>query len=227
MENKDGPREMSEAHLLAPWYVTGKLDEDEARELDELAKDDPELALLIEEAKREAKATTALNEALGDPPQALWDRIERSIEAQTRAERSAQRAGLIAGVKNSVSSFFGGLSMPQWQAVAAAAIGLCIIQAGAIGYLAYNGGEPAKFGVAGGPKTGAEAKSAFIVSFSDKATVAQVSALLDDAGLSIVDGPNADLIYHLGLRDDKVQTKEGAYQKLRSSAAVKLVLREK
>ncbi len=226
-ENKGGPPDMSEAHLLAPWYAAGNLGEAESRELEELAKEDPEFALLIEEAKREAEAATAVNEALGKPSPAVWERIERSIENEKRVQASVRRAGFIEGVKTSLSGFFAGLSAPQWQGVAAAAVAVCIIQAGAIAYLANSGGEPAKYGTASGPKKVAAIKPAFIVSFSQTATMGEVNALLDGAGLTIADGPNADMVYHLSLRDDNVESKEGAYKKLRSSAVVKLVLPEK
>ena len=86
---KGEPEEMSEAHLAAPWYVTGKLGEAEARELEELAKEDPEFALMLEEAKREAQADIALNESLGKPPPAVWERIERSIESERRERTKA------------------------------------------------------------------------------------------------------------------------------------------
>src|SRR5512137_3009551 len=128
MGNKVEPGDMSEAHLTAPWYVTGKLDEAEARELEELAKDDTELALIIKEAKREAQADIALNESLGKPPQGVWERIERSVESEKRAAAASRRAGFIAGIKSSVSGFFAGFSAPQWQAVAAAAVAVCVIQ---------------------------------------------------------------------------------------------------
>ncbi len=227
MESKGEPPEMSEARLLAPWYVTGKLDEAEARELEELAKEDPEIALLIEEAKREAGAATAVNEALGQPPHAVWERIECSIEQESSERSGARRASFFGGIRNSVSGFFAGLGAPQWQAVAAAAVTVCIIQAGAIAYLSQGGGEPAKYGTASGPQKAAGAKPAFIVSFSQAATAGEIGTLLDGAGLNIVDGPNGDMVYHLSLRDDNLEAREAAYKKLRSSAAVKLVLPEK
>ena len=83
MGNKVEPGDMSEAHLTAPWYVTGKLDEAEARELEELAKDDPELALIIEEAKREAQADIALNEFLGSLPRACGSALNVRSKAKS------------------------------------------------------------------------------------------------------------------------------------------------
>jgi len=216
---------MSEKELLAPWHVTGKLDEAEARELEALAKEDPEFAALLAEAERERQATAAVNEGLGKPSPAVWQRLERSIEQESREAR-AQRAGFFEGIKTTVSGFFSGLTIPQWQAIAAAAIAICMIQAGAIAYFVQER-QPAKYGTASGPASSAALKPAFIVSFSQTATMADINALLDDAGASIVEGPSADALYHLALPQDTVEMKEIAYKKLRASPAVKLILREK
>jgi anti-sigma-K factor RskA len=226
MGNKGEPRGMSEEDLLAPWHVTGKLDEAEARELEALAKEDPEFAAMLAEAEGEQQATAAVNEGLGKPSPAVWERLERSIEQESRERARAQRAGFFEGIKATVSGFFSGLSTPQWQAVAAAAVAICVIQAGAIAYLAQER-QPAKYGTASGPATNAAAKRAFIVSFSDTATMAAINALLDGAGASIVEGPSADALYHLAVPKDTVEAQEIAYKKLRASSAVKLVLREK
>ncbi len=55
MGNKDQPRDPGEAEMLAPWHITGKLDQAEAREVEELAKEDAEFARLIEEVKARAE----------------------------------------------------------------------------------------------------------------------------------------------------------------------------
>ena len=224
--NKGGPQDMSEEELLAPWYVTGKLEEAEARELEALAKEDPEFLALLAEAGREQQATAAVNEGLGKPSPAVWERLERSIEHESREEAGAQRASFFEGIKTKVSGFFSGLTMPQWQAIAAAAVAICVVQAGAIAYYAQER-QPARYGTASGPASSTAAKRAFIVSFSQAATMADINALLDDAGASIVDGPSADALYHLAMRDDTVEAKDIAYKKLRASSAVKMVLPEK
>ncbi len=224
--NKGGPQDMSEEDLLAPWHVTGKLDEAEARELEALAKEDPEFAALLAEAGRERHATAAVNEELGKPSPAVWARLECSIEEGSREEARVRRAGLFEGIKTTVSGFFSGLTMPQWQAIAAAAVAICVIQAGAIAYYGQER-QPARYGTASGPASSAAAKRAFIVTFSDTATMADINALLDDAGANIVDGPSADALYHLAMRNDTLEAKDIAYKKLRASPAVKLVLPEK
>jgi hypothetical protein len=226
MGNKGEPRDLSEAELLAPWYVTGKLDEAETREVEERAKEDEEFARLINEVKREQKAAAALNEAMGELPQSVWARLEQSVEEERREQSRGRRASFIQSLKTGVSGFFAGFTMQQWQVAAAAAVALCLVQAGAIAYLVQNSG-PAKYGTASGPKSTAAVKPAFIVSFSQNATAGEINALLDAAGASIVEGPNADGLYHLAIRNENPEGRDLAYKTLRASAAVKLVLPEK
>ena len=226
MGNKGEPRDPGEAELLAPWHVTGKLDQAEARDVEELAKEDAEFARLIDEVKREQKAAAALNEAMGELPRSVWERLEQSVEEEGRKQSRDRRTGFIESFKKSVSGFFAGLTMQQWQVAAAMAIAVCVIQAGAIAYLVRDSG-PAKYGTASGPKSATPVKPAFIVSFSPDATVSEINALLDAAGASIVEGPNADGLYHLATRNDPPEGRDLAYKTLRASTAVKLVLPEK
>jgi hypothetical protein len=219
---------MDEAHLLVPWYAAGTLEEAEERELEQLAKEDQKLANLIAEAKREREAAVSVNEALGVPSPAVWTRIESSIEQEKRARRRLRLAEKARSLSGSISGFLASLTAPQWQAVAAVAVALCVIQAGALIYLAGSGNAPSKYQTASGPQArGTARRSAFIVSFSENATIGDVSKALDEAGAVIVEGPNADMLYHIGLREDKVEAKDQAYAKLRSSDLVKLILPEK
>jgi|SRR5271165_295536 len=223
--NDGTPPEMSEARLLAPWHAAGTLSGEERRELELLAKEDPEFALLLEGMGREARETVLLNESLGEPSQAVWERLSQSV---AEAERAQSRSGLpvfLVSFKERAAAFLDGITKPQWQAVAAFALALCVIQAGVL--VSFN--RPAgtgKFSVASGPASGAKAASAFIVSFDDKAAMGEITGELSGIGAIIIDGPNAEGLYHLGLRDDTVQARDQAFNKLRSLPAVRLVLRE-
>jgi hypothetical protein len=227
-ENNGHPPGMDEAHLLAPWYAAGTLEEAEERELEKLAGEDPELAKLIAEAKLEREAAVSVNEGLGLPSPAVWARLEASIGQNERARRSLGLAEKARALGASISGFLGSLTAPQWQAVAAAAVALCVIQAGAIVYLTGSGTGPSKYQTASGQKgPGIAKRSAFIVSFAENAPIGEIGKALDDAGAVIVEGPNADMLYHIGLREDKLEAKDQAYAKLRSSPLVKLILPEK
>lgn len=224
-ENDDG---MDEVELLVPWYVAGKLEEAEVRLVEDRAYQDKEFAKLIEDAKREAEAIALLNEAAGKPSPALWARIEKSAELDRQARTNPWLAERIAQLRDAVSSFFAGLSAPQWQAVAAAAVAICVVEAGAIAYLSGSETAPAKFHAASGPKAEMGAKHpAFIVSFKDTATIAEINKALGESGTLIVEGPNTDSLYRLGLRNDNVPAKDQAYAKLQASGLVTLILPEK
>ncbi len=216
---------MDDAHLLVPWFATGKLDDAAAREIEALAKEDQEFAKLIGEARQEYEADVSVNEALGGPSPDVWARLEQSVERDKQAQsrlRTIQRAH---SIRTAVSGFFSGLTLPQWQAVAAAAVALCVIQAGALIYLSETDRTVSNFHTASGP--GAESSAghaAFIVSFSDNASIGDIGKVLDEAGAVIVGGPNADALYHLGLRNDNLKAKDLAFAKLQSSGVVKLIL---
>jgi hypothetical protein len=227
-ENNGRPPGIGDAHLLVPWYAAGTLEEAEERELEKLAGEDPELAKLIAEAKLEREAAISVNEAQGLPSPAVWARLEASIGQDGRARRSLGLAEKARALSASISGFLASLTAPQWQAAAAAAVALCVIQTGTIVYLAGSSTAPSKYQTASGQKgPGIAKRSAFIVSFAESAPIGEVSKALDEAGAVIVEGPNADMLYHIGLREDKLEAKDQVYTKLRSSGLVKLILPEK
>jgi anti-sigma-K factor RskA len=216
---------MDDARLSIPWYVTGKLDEAERRQIEALAAEDPEFANLIAEAGKEAEAAAAVNRELGEPSPEVWARIERSVEAERRERSRSWLTERIQALKASVTAYFGGFMLPQWQMAAAAAVAVCALEAGAIAYLSNK--ENPSFRVASGPQTQAGAKhAAFIVSFSDSASMAAVSKALDEAGAVIVGGPNEDRLYRLALRDDTMDARNRAHAKLEGSGLVTLILPE-
>src|SRR5262249_54363052 len=152
-------------------------------------------------------------------------RLETSIAQERRARGSLGLADWARSLSTSISGFLASLTMPQWQAIAAAAAIICVIQAGALIYLAGGGHAPSKYETASGPRSPGNAKHpAFIVSFVENASIAGISKALDDAGAVIVEGPNADMLYHIALHDDKLEAKDQAHAKLRSSGLVKMIL---
>ncbi len=227
--NGKSPPGMDETHLLVPWYAAGKLEEAEARQLEELAKEDQAFAELIAEAKREAQAAKSVNEALGGPPAAVWARIEESVEQERKAQAGARPAERFQTLRSAISNFLAELTAPQWQAIAAAAVAICVLEAGALAYLANGESKSSsKFHTASGPQAQLSARrSVFIVSFSDTATIGNIGKALDEAGAVIVEGPDSDMLYRIGLRNDNVGAKDQAYAKLQASGLVQLILPEK
>jgi hypothetical protein len=224
MENKRTP---TEAELNAPWYVSGQLEAEEARELEELAREDPELARLLKEMGEEAEAAVALNEALPNPSPQVWRRLEASLEQQTKSQASTVPDKLRETLRSSAAAlagFMGSFSGPRWQMVGAALIALCVVQAATIAYLLRSGGGGGKYTVASGPKVGVSKPAAFLVKFSDSATTAEIAGTLDDAGVTIVEGPISGGLFRVGLKDAKIISRDAASQKLKSSDAVAMVL---
>src|SRR5262249_51347241 len=119
MENDGKSPGMDDARLLVPWYAAGTLEEKQAQELENLAKEDQEFPKLIAEAKLELEAAVSVNEPLGGPSPAVWRRIETSIEQEKRAQRNAGLAERARSLRTYISGFLASLTVPQWQAVAA------------------------------------------------------------------------------------------------------------
>ena len=83
----------------------------------------------------------------GQSPSTLWVRIETSLARERQAQSRLWGTKRAAGLKDAISNFFAGLSAPQWQALAAAAVAICAVEAGAIAYLAgagCTGGVPCR-----------------------------------------------------------------------------------
>ena len=230
--NRAGPPG-DDAYLLAPWYVTGKLENAQMRELDELTLRDPEFARLVEEASLEADATASLLGAIDGPSPAVWRRLEASIEKECRPSLRVRAAGVFSSAGNSIREFFDSFSPSDWRFAAAAVLTICLVQTATIAYLIHNSSSDStaaskKFVAASGPKNGEQAvQAAFIVEFTDTATIGDISALFEDADVSIVEGPLADKVYRVGLRGGNLGRKQSAMEKLRASPIIARVLPEK
>jgi anti-sigma-K factor RskA len=230
--NRAGPPG-DDSYLLAPWYVTGKLDNAEMRELDELTLHDPEFARLIEEAAAEADATASLLGAIDGPSPAVWRRLEASIENESRPSLRVRSAKVFSSAGNSIREFFDSFSASDWRFAAAAVLTICLVQTATIAYLIENSSSSStaaskKFVAASGPKSAQSAvKAAFIVEFAGTATIGDISALFEAADVSIVEGPLADRVYRVGLRGGNLEIKQSAMEKLRASPIIARVLPEK
>jgi hypothetical protein len=226
-ENKGEYPGMDDARLLLPWYAAGTLGKEDELRLDELAREDAEFAGEAAAAGREAGEAFALNEALGEPPASVWARIEASVAGEKRASGLAALRARLISASGRFSSFLAGLTVPQWQAVAAIAVTLCLVQAGAIVYLAGGGAPAGPHRTASGKETPAIGlKSRFIVSFADETSIADIGMALEEAGAVIVAGPDSAMRYHIGLRAGGADSQASAYRKLRSAGFVKMILPE-
>lgn len=183
--------------LLLPWYVNGTLAGEELRQVEAYlarsshARDEVEL---LRELRQQVK-----DEKVEASPGALGlQRLKRQIK---------QDAGQ-AGRTLTVASF--------WRPLAVAACLAVVVQAGVM--IGLTGGPGSEVDIAGGPAgLGAPVLQ---VTFAPDATEMEMRDVLQAAGASIADGPNALGVYRLRLVDAGSTTVEEALATLRANAEV-------
>lgn len=192
-ENVMNSPEIDEAEMLLPWYATGELSEQDMQVVDAWLADHPDAADRLESVREEMHLTIEGNEAIKAPGVAGLNRLMADIEAEGDAR--VQSAGLF----ERIGAFLGSLS-PQAMGIATAAcLGLLVAQAAVIGTLVGDGQGEFK------PVTGGEIMPAgpiATVQFQDAAPAMAISALLNETGGKIVNGPKIGGSYEIGFPRD-------------------------
>lgn len=176
-----------ELEALLPFYLNGTLDEVDLAAVEEWLATDPEAVAALEAAELEFSGTTAANEAIRPPTDALA-RFNAALEAE------AAPASVAAGAQSMLARLWAGFwAIPAsvaW-ATAAAAIALVLVQT-----VLGPGGRPGPIEIAG---TEQGDLSFALVTFKADARLADVSAFLAEQGASIVSGPAPGGIYRIGI----------------------------
>ena len=186
--------------LLLPWYVNGTLDDAERRRVEDyLARSSharDEVALL-RQLRQQVK-----EEAIEASPGELGlQRLKRQIKQDAQQPGDTDR---MAGRTVTVSSF--------WRPLAVAACLALVIQAAVM--IGLTGGFDSDVEIASGDA------GVLQVTFAPDATEQQIRDVLQSAGASIADGPNALGVYRLRLVDAGGTTVEEALATLRASGDV-------
>lgn len=187
------PEKMSrrdEMETLLPFYLNGTLEGAELTAIEDWLATDPAAPAALEAAEAEFTGTTAGNEAIRPPADAL-SRFASALDAEAGPDR------VTGATSSNVVSLWSRLrAVPAgvgW-AVAAALLALVVVQQ----VKAPSGGSDGGFEVAGADNALADAPFA-LVQFKPDATMADIAAFLSDNGLKIVTGPNADGIFRIAL----------------------------
>ena len=185
-----------EIEELLPWYAAGTLAPAEARRVEAALARDPELARRYELVREELAHTISLNEELGAPSPALFERLFQRIEAE--APRAPRRLSWNARLHAWLAEQRA-LRSPRALAWAgAAALAVIVVQAGFLVHLARDG-RGAGFELASGAPGRADAGPVVHVAFADGATAAQIAALLATRNATIIEGPRAGGIFRVRL----------------------------
>ncbi len=182
--------ERENIEMLLPWFVTGKLDAGEAREVEAYLAAHPDMRKQLDLIEAERGDTVMNNEAVGAPSADALHKVMEAIDAKSLSRRSG-----FASLSNLVQSGIDWLgSRSALVPVAAMAAVAIILQAGTIGALLLNRPAPTLgekvSHTASAPK--AEQPGSFaLVGFAPTATIHDVELAMKPLGITIADGPKA------------------------------------
>lgn len=197
MSENNSEHPPGEIELLLPFLVNGTLDDDERNRVEAALADDPRLA-------REAEIAADLRAGIRDledprtPGEFGLARLMRDIgrEAEARAQSSDKTAAHQTD-PNRIRA------LPRYALALAASVALVAAGLTALtqtGFLGDHGGNPG----AGDyhQASGSSGNGNLSVAFTPTASQAQVTELLLDHDLVVVDGPSAIGIYRLAVSQD-------------------------
>jgi len=175
-----------ELEAMLPFYLNGTLVGADLAAVEEWLGADPQALAALEEAEAEFSATAASNEAIRPPADAL-SRFSRTLEAEAGPARAASGSSSLARLWDRFMAVPSGVA---W-ATAAVAVALVLVQA-----LVEPGGRGGPVEIAG---TEQGDLPFVLVTFKPQATLADVSAFLDDQGATIVSGPAPGGIFKIAI----------------------------
>lgn len=197
----EGPRDLES---LLPWYLNGSVSEDERAAIEAWLDKDPAAQLLLDAMRDEQEITIAANAEVEVPDtEAGLAALMATIEAPQAEEAPASRRA-----KVEKPGFFARLAewlpTPGLRMAGAVAGVLVVAQAAAIAVILSTGpgADPSEgpgFQTASdGEPTAAGLGPRFLMQFPDDLTVAELTQLLAEHGLRMVDSP-AEGIYEVEL----------------------------
>jgi len=186
--------EREEIEMLLPWYMTGRLDAADTARVETYLEQHPDMRYQLALIAEERATTVEDNEAIR-PRLASADALLARAATRGSAARS-WLAGMVEGVKALFDAPTPGAV--RWAAAAAAVI-ICL-QAAALGtLLTHEGGgyqTASRPGIEAGQTPGA------LIAFTDKASMAEISRLLADNRMRVVDGPLPGGFYNVRFEDE-------------------------
>jgi anti-sigma factor RsiW len=189
----------AEISLLLPWYAAGTLDASTHSRVAAAIEQDPELARRLGDIREEAAEAIFLNESIAAPSRRAADRLFSAIEAEEPPARrvpAPRRRGFSEWLHDTLA-----LARPQTLAFATVAAA-AVIALQAVLLVVGSGQRGGGFQTATAPTASTGSAGRILVSFAPEATIAEIEAVLRDAGASIVTGPEAGM-YRLGFAGDQ------------------------
>ncbi len=175
--------ELEEIEYLLPWHAAGTLSRRDAERVERALASDQELARRFDLVREELSETIHLNESLGAPSARAMEKLFAAIDAEGAYKR---KPGIALDVRTKVAEFFSAFA-PHTLAFAGAAAALVILlQAGVIGSMLIKG--DGGYITASATPTKVESVD-FLVTFTPKASLDQMTKFLRDRHAAVIDGP--------------------------------------
>ncbi|ESZ00500.1 anti-sigma factor [Mesorhizobium australicum] len=177
-----------EMETLLPFYLNGSLEGSDLEAVEEWLANDPSALAALGEAEAEFSGTSAANEAIRPPADAL-SRFAKALDAEAGPARGPAGSSWLAQAWGRF------MAVPVGVAWAAAAVLLALI---AVQSLVQPGGKGGNFEIAGAQDDLAKLPFA-LVKFKPEARMADIAVFLDANKLKIIGGPTADGVFRLAI----------------------------
>ncbi|MFC5585550.1 hypothetical protein ACFPOD_10535 [Nitratireductor kimnyeongensis] len=195
---------------LLPFFLNGTLSGAELREVEEWLASDPEAMASLAEAEGEYSATLADNEAILPPEDALA-RFSKALTEEAGPERIAKLS-----LRERLATFLP--SLPVQAAWVAAGLAFAILLGQTFW---FNLSQTEQYSVAGAER---ENVPFLFVTFSSHASIAHVSALLEESGVEIAAGPLPGGLYRVVVPVETVEQYDRIVNELEQAELVETVV---
>ncbi|MER8463885.1 anti-sigma factor [Mesorhizobium sp. M1396] len=177
-----------EMETLLPFYLNGSLEGSDLEAVEEWLASDPAALAALGEAEAEFSGTTAANEAIRPPADALG-RFARALDAEAGPVRQPADSSWLAQAWGRF------MAVPVGVAWAAAAVLLALVM---VQSFVEPSGKGSDFEIAGAQDDLAKMPFA-LVKFKPDAKMSDISGFLGSNGLKIIGGPTTDGVFRLGI----------------------------
>lgn len=177
-----------EMETLLPFYLNGSLEGSDLEAVEEWLATDPAAMAALNEAEAEFSGTTAANEAIRPPADAL-SRFAKALDAEAGPVRAPAGRSWLA---QALDRF---MAVPVGVAWAAAAVLLALV---VVQSYVHTGGKGNDFEIARAEDELAKLPFA-LVKFKPDAKMSDIAAFLDQNGLKIAGGPTASGVFRIAL----------------------------
>jgi len=177
-----------EMETLLPFYLNGSLEGSELEAIEEWLASDPAALAALGEAEAEFSGTTAANEMIRPPTDAL-SRFAKALDAEAGPARAAQGSSWLAQAWGRF------MAVPVGVAWAAAAVLLALVMVQSFVQPGNKGGD---FEIAGAEDELAKLPFA-LVKFKPDAKMSDIAVFLDQNGLKIAGGPTASGVFRIAI----------------------------